>query len=243
VAEARRARVWGLIAERAGGRGGAVSAADACDVAAAVSGADGAWLTAMSDPARRVLVHATGGRAAELEELQFTMGEGPCVEAFTAGMPVLVPDLGAGGWRARWPGFTVAAGQAGASAVFAFPLAQGAIRIGVLGLYRGAPGPLGPEGLADVLVCADAALQLLLSARSGADGHGHPNGDGWHGHHVRVYQATGMVSVQRGVGLEEALALLRAHAFAHDLPLGEVAARVVARHLRLDSGGAWEPPG
>jgi AmiR/NasT family two-component response regulator len=47
-----------------------------------------------------------------------------------------------------------------------------------------------------------------------------------------------MVSVQRGVGLEEALALLRAHAFAHDLPLGEVATRVVARRLRLDSGGA-----
>jgi hypothetical protein len=230
--------VWGLVAERAGVRGGTVSAGDACEVAAAVSGADGAWLTAMSDPARRVLVHATGRRAAELEELQFTVGEGPCVDAFTAGMPVLVPDLGAGGWRARWPGFTVAGGQAGASAVFAFPLAQGAIRIGVLGLYRDAPGSLDPEGLSDVLVCADAALLLLLSARSGTDGHWHPDGDGWHGHHVRVYQATGMVSVQRGVGLEEALALLRAHAFAHDLPLGEVAAQVVARRLRLDSGGA-----
>jgi hypothetical protein len=127
--------------------------------------------------------------------------------------------------------------------VFAFPLAQGAIRIGVLGLYRGAPGPLGTEGLADVLVCADAALLLLLNARSGTDGPGQPDGDGWHAHHSRVYQATGMVSVQRGVGLEEALALLRAHAFAHDLPLGEVAAQVVARRLRLDSGGAWEPPG
>ena len=230
--------MWGLVAARAGVRGGAVSAADACEVAAAVSGADGAWLTAMSAPARRVLVHATGPQAAELEELQFTVGEGPCVEAFTAGMPVLVPDLGADGWGARWPGFTVAAEQTGAAAVFAFPLAQGAIRIGVLGLYRGAAGPLGPEGLADVLVCADAALLLLLNTRSGTDRHGQPDGDGWHGHHSRVYQATGMVSVQRGVGLEEALALLRAHAFAHDLPLGEVAARVVARRLRLDSGGA-----
>ena len=217
-----------------------MSASDACEVAAAVSGADGAWLTVMSDPARRILVHATGRRAAELEELQFTVGEGPSVDAFTAGFPVLVPDLGASGWRARWPGFTVAGGQAGASAVFAFPLAQGAIRVGVLGLYRGKPGPLGPEGLADVLVCADVALLLLLNARSGTDGHGHPNGDsdGWRGLHTQVYQATGMVSVQREVGLEEALALLRAYAFAHDLPLGEVAAQVVARRLRLDSGGA-----
>jgi hypothetical protein len=239
VAEARRVRVWGLVAERAGARRDAVSAGDACEVAAAVSGADGAWLTVMSDPARRILVHATGALAAELEELQFTMGEGPCVDAFTAGTPVLVPDLGASGWRARWPGFAVAGGQAGASAVFAFPLAQGAIRIGALGLYRGTPGPLGPEGLADVLVCADAAL-LLLSARSGIDGHPNGDSDSWPGLRTQVYQATGMVSVQREVGLEEALALLRAYAFAHDLPLGEVAAQVVARRLRLDYDGAGE---
>ena len=231
-----------MDAERAGARGAVVSAGDACEVAAVVSGADGAWLTAMSAPARGELVHATGTRAAELEELQFTVGEGPCVAAFTSGAPVLAPDLLAGRWRARWPGFSAAAGHTGASAMFAFPLAQGAIRVGVLGLYLAAPGPLTPAILSDVLVCADAALALLLSARSGTDGHGHPDGDGWSGRHAPVYQATGMVSVQRGVGLEEALALLRGHAFAHDLPLGEVAARVVARRLRLDSAGAGEGP-
>ena len=59
--------------------------------------------------------------------------------------------------------------------------------------------------------------------------------DGWPAHHARVYQATGMVSAQRGVGLEASLALLRAYAFAHDQALGEVAAAVVARRLRLDS--------
>jgi len=221
-----------------------VSAADACEVAAVVSGADGAWLTAMSDPGRRVLMHATGARAMELEELQFTVGEGPCADAFTSGVPVLVPDLEAVGVRGRWPGLTVADGHAGASALFAFPLAQGAIRVGVLGLYRATAGPLGPEELADVLVCADTALLLLLGARSAAPGlDGLPDGDGWRGHRAPVYQATGMVSVQRGVGLEEALALLRAYAFAYDLPLGEVAARVVGRRLRLDLGNAEEPAG
>lgn len=242
MAETRRVRVWGLVAARAGARAAAVSAADACEVAAAVSGADGAWLTVMSGPARRVLAHATGGQAAELEELQFTVGEGPCLDAFTSGGPVLAPDLGAAGARARWPVFTAAGQDAGASAVFAFPLAQGEIRVRVLGLYRAAPGPLSPDGLADVLACADAALQLLLSARSGDGGDGHPGGGGWGGHRARVYQATGMVSVQRGVGLEEALALLRAHAFAHGLPLGEVAERVVARLLRLDPDSG-EPAG
>src|SRR6201996_4304385 len=97
VADAPGSRVWGLIAERAGDREAPVSAGDACAVAAAVAGVDGAWLTVMSDPARRVLAHATGAKAAELEELQFALGEGPCVDAFTVGSPMLAPDLEAPG--------------------------------------------------------------------------------------------------------------------------------------------------
>ena len=190
-------------------------------------------------------MHATGPRAAELDELQFTLGEGPATDAFNAGRLVLVPDLSATGWRERWPGFAVAGQQAGAAAIFAFPLVQGAIQLGVLGLYRETPGSLSPDALADVLVCADAALLLLLSSRAGTDGDGGPSPleAGWEDDHAQVYQATGMVSAQRGVGLEEALAVLRAHAFAQDLTLDEVAAAVVARKLRLDRGEAGEPAG
>jgi GAF domain len=246
VADARRPRIWGLAAERAAARGAAVSAADACEVAVAVAELDGGWLTVMSDPARRVLVHATGPRAAELEDLQFTLGEGPCADAFTSGSPVLVPELDAPGWQARWPGFAAAGAEAGAAAVFAFPLVLGAIRVGVLGLYRETPGSLSPGALADALVCADTALQLVLNSRDGAAGDGNGQAhDGeapetWPDGRAEVYQATGMVSAQRGVGLEEALALLRAYAFAHDQALDQVSAAVVARRLRLDSD---EPAG
>jgi hypothetical protein len=104
VAYRRQARLWGLAAGSAGTRRTPVPAADACEVAAAVGGVDGGWLSVMSDPARRALVHATGPRAAELDELQFTLGEGPCVDAFGTGGPVLVADLGAARWaRAPWP--------------------------------------------------------------------------------------------------------------------------------------------
>lgn len=245
MADGRRARLWGLVAESAGARGAPVSAGDACEAAAAVAGADGGWLSVMSDPSRRALVHATDQRAADLEELQFTLGEGPCTDAFSSGSPVLVADLGDEGWRERWPGFAVAGLMAGATAVSAFPLVLGAIRLGVLGLYRKTPGSLSPRALADVLVCADAALMLILNSRAGTDGDGASGqlADGWSGHHFQVYQATGMVSAQRGVGLEEALAVLRAHAFAQDLTLDEVAAAVVARRLRLDDGDAGRPAG
>ena len=242
MADPRRARLWGLVAERAGIQGVTVSAGHACEVAAAVAGVDGGWLSMMSDPARRVLIHATGQRAAELEELQFSLGEGPCTDAFRSGSPVLVADLAARGWREWWPGFTQAGVAAGAAALFAFPLVQGAIRVGVLGLYRATPGSLSPGALSDVLVCADVALLLLLNSRAGLDGGGDGFAeDGWSDDHARVYQATGMLSAQRGVGLEAALALLRAYAFSHDLTLDEVASAVVARRLRLDSDGAGFP--
>ncbi len=219
-----------------------MSAAHACTVAVAVAGLNGGWLSVMSDPARRALVHATDRRAAGLDELQFTLGEGPCADAFGSGNPVLVADLEAPGWRAWWPGFAVAGVAAGAAAVFAFPLVQGAIRVGVLGLYRETPGSLSPGALADVLVCADAALVLLLNSRAGVDGNGGGLAqDGWSDDHARVYQATGMVSAQRGTGLEEALAMLRGYAFSHDLTLDEVAAAVVSRQLRLDRDETGEP--
>jgi hypothetical protein len=284
VPDGRRARLLALLAERAAARGTPVSAADACEVAVAAAGMDGGWLSVLSDPARRALVHATSRQAAELDELQFTLGEGPCVDAFESGSPVLVADLGAPGWGERWPGFTMTGAKAEAAAVFVFPLAMGAIRLGVLGLYRKTAGSLSAGALADVLVCADIALQLLLNSRAGfggagsagtgvdgngvdgngADGNGFDgtgvdgngfdgngfdgNGvdrliDGWSDDHAGVYQATGMVSAQRGVGLEQALALLRAHAFSHDRTLHEVAAAVVARRLRLDSDEAGEPAG
>ena len=94
-------------------------------------------------------------------------------------------------------------------------------------------------------MCADAALMLLLNSRAGSAGDGASVqlANGWSDDHAQVYQATGMVSAQRDVGLEEALAVLRAHAFGQDLTLDEVAAAVVARRLRLDDDDADESAG
>ena len=241
MADQRRSRLWGLIAEQAGLQGATVSAAHACTVAVKVAGVNGGWLSVMSDPARRALVHATDRRAAELDELQFTLGEGPCADAFGSGNPVLVANLEAPGWRAWWPGFAVAGVAAGAAAVFAFPLAQGAIRVGVLGLYRETPGSLSPGALADVLVCADAALVLLLNSRAGVDGN---EGVG-PGRLVRRPRpglsgdGDGVRAARDGAGGGAGRAA-RVRV-PHDLTLDEVAAAVVSRQLRLDRDETGEP--
>jgi hypothetical protein len=234
VVNDRAVKVWGWIA--AAHRGdGPVSVAAVCNAAALRVGVDGASVTAMSGPDLREPLFASDELSALLEELQFTTGEGPAAEDFRLGAPVLVGDLESA--AARWPGFVPEAVAAGARALFALPLQAGAIRIGVLSLYRALPGPLSAGELADVLVFADIALQLLLDASSGISGSpGYRPLNGLSDRRAVVYQATGMISVQLDVSLEEALARLRAHAFAASAALGDVAGDVVSRRLRFDPG-------
>ena len=183
--------------------------------------------------AAREPLFASDELTARLEEIQFTTGEGPGWEDFRFGSPVLVPDLEAA--TARWPGFAPAAVAAGARAVFALPLQAGAIRVGMLSLYRERPGSLTPAELADALVLADIALGMMLDAAAGISllPEYRPL-DGLSDSRAGVYQAAGMISVQLGVSLEVAFVRLRAHAFATGGALSDVADAVVTRDLRLD---------
>jgi ANTAR domain len=235
VSRERVVRVWAQVAQQA--RGSVVSVAHVCAAAVAGVRVDGAGVTVMVSPTVREVMHATDRVAGELEEWQLTFGEGPCVDAFTAGGPVLVVDIGSRDCLARWPGFAPAAVDSGARAVFALPLQVGAIRLGVLNLYRTRPGPLGPHELADGLAFAEVAGVLLLD---GAAGTGQQTAElAWQrddptADQAQVAQATGMMLVQLGVGADAAFARLRAYAYAHGLRLGDVARDVVERRLRFE---------
>jgi GAF domain len=216
VAEILRA-AW---AESPDGTGLPTSLAAACVRSLPVSGVG---LALMTDDGPAGIIAATDGAAMELEELQFNLGEGPCVDASQTGRPVLQPDL-ARTAPLRWPAFAGGALEAGVRALFAFPLRVGAIRVGVLDLYRDRAGPLSTDELAEALSFADAATLLLLHEQaSTAASSAVPVLDD----RAEVHQATGVVSVQAAVGLAEALVLLRARAFADQRPLGDLARDVL----------------
>jgi hypothetical protein len=246
VSTSRRDRIWGLIVSQAAGRGRPVSAGDACVAAAAATGATGAWLTAARDAEAGHLMRVTDKLSEQLAELQLMLGEGPSLDAAASGGPVLASHLNAAEDRRRWPAFAPAAGRAGAAAVFAFPLVIGAIRTGVLSLYRNQPGPLSTFQLGDALIFADAATVLLLDAQDHPGGNGSDGSNGaaaapggqpadlaWH--RAEIDQATGMLTEQLGVGIADAFIRLRAYAYARDLRLTDVAHDIVARRLRLSS--------
>ncbi|MFI6096518.1 GAF and ANTAR domain-containing protein [Lentzea sp. NPDC051213] len=197
-----------------------------------VSGAGVALMTAAGPSG--VVLAATDARARKLEELQFALGEGPCVEASNSGRPVLEPDLAVQG-PARWPLFGAAVLAAGVRAVFAFPLRVGAIRVGVLDLYRDTPGLLATLEVADAQAFAEAATVVVLhlqehDGRAGTDSAlGGPIDS-----QAVVHQATGMISVQLDVSLVEALLRLRAHAYAAGRTVSAVATDVVNRRTSFD---------
>jgi hypothetical protein len=228
--------VWAQIGRQS--QGAPLSVAHVCAAVVAGVRVDGAGVTMMASPTARDTVHATDRVARELEEWQLAYGEGPCMDAFAAGGPVLVVDLGSPDCSARWPAFTPAALDSGAQAVFALPLQIGAIRLGVLDLYRSRPGPLTPPELADALAYADTAGMLLLD---GAASTPPDTADlAWQrddptAHHAQVHQATGMILAQLGIKADTAFARLRAYAFAHDRRMGDVASDVVARRLRFQA--------
>ncbi|HEX6337950.1 MAG TPA: ANTAR domain-containing protein [Jiangellaceae bacterium] len=233
--ENRATRVWASIHARARADGTGATVQHACLACAQATVAAGAGLS-MTSGTGPELMFATDSHAEELEELQFTLGQGPAVDGADGASPVLVADLSAAEAWSRWPLFAPAAAERGIGAVFAFPVAAGAARFGMLDLYRRSAGPLSSAELADALAYSDAILVLALYDRGGlhAGVEMLTNGD-LAERRAEVHQAAGMASIQLGVTVIDALARLRAYAFVHDRGLAEVAADVVARRLRFSS--------
>jgi ANTAR domain len=230
--------MWAQVAEHAAAQGRPVSVADVCAVAVSSAQLGGGWLAAARGGGPDFVMCVTDPVSERLAEFQLMLGEGPCHDVLASAGPVLASDLGDEECVGRWPAFTSAALRLGAGAVFAFPLIVGAIRSGVLGLYRGSPGPLSHRQLGDLLILADAATVMLLSsAHGGGEGDDGIAVDGQARdlalHRAEIDQATGMLTVQLGVPAAAAFARLRAYAYAQDRRLADVAGDIVARRLRL----------
>jgi hypothetical protein len=168
-----------------------------------------------------------------VEDLQFTLGEGPGLDAYASGRPVLEPDLSRPA-TARWSAFAPAALREGVLGVFSFPLVAGSSRLGALDLARATTGPLSPGQRADAVVMADVVAQTLLAAQSDAQpGRLRSELGDFRTLRLEVHQAAGMLSEQLDIRAADALVMLRAHAYAEQRQIDVVAREVVTRKLRI----------
>lgn len=206
-----------------------------CRGALPSTGVDGAGVALVTRTGHRATVCATDDVAGRLEEAQFVLGEGPCVDASSGRTPVLLDDLLHLGpdTHARWPGFLHAAAEVRVRSVFAFPLRMGAVAFGALHLYRLVPGPLDDEQLRAALLLTDAVALLLLELSAGPDTLLGPVDGARTALRFQVHAAAGMAKVQLGRSIEHALIQLRAVAFAEERPIDDVARDVLDGRLRF----------
>lgn len=228
---------------------------DLSRTAARLTGVDGAAIALLTESTGvRDLVRATDAMSYHLDELQFTLGEGPCLDVFSpAGSPQLVPDMGADVASRRWPMFTAEARAVGVRAVFAFAVNAGTRPLGVLELYRRSAGPLAEDESRVAALCAQTVATTIAQNWDAVIAHLGPGSDAarvaeWlaadevvaqgANSRAQVYLASGMVAVQLHVPTIEAMARLRAHAFQTGRSIKDVADDIVAR--RLDTRGTFD---
>lgn len=216
-----------------------------CHVCADLLEVDGASISVLHEGTTAGTFGSTEKRNEWLDELQFTFGEGPSVDAVANGTPVLVPDLG-GQWERRWPAFTEAVLAGGIGAVFAFPVTLASSCVGSLNLFRSAAGPLADDAFISALLTAELAALPLLNLMSSDLNWDAASRDGGGWEHlasldrVEVYQATGMLIAALAIRPTDALVRLRAYAFTNGMTAAEVALAVLDRRLPLDAA-TWHP--
>ena len=231
------------------GADSALAAADQlCHACVEFLGVDGASVSLVHAGSSQGTFGSSGELSRRLDALQFTFGEGPCLDSVRDGTPVLVADL-ADPTEQRWPAFRGAVLESGVNAVFALPVAIATLPIGALDLFCNRSGALTAQSMSGGLLAAElAALPLLdlMAADVAWDSAGQSD-VGWQQlaslERVEVYQATGMIMAALDISPTDALVRLRAHAFAYGMTASEAAWAVVERRLSLDSDDWRSEPG
>jgi len=190
-------------------------------------------ISTLGDPLGSATVCASDALAERIDEIQLDLGEGPCWEALATRLPVLEADL-ATTTGARWPAALDELLRVGARAVFSFPMHIGTIPVGAVDLsvreerFLTAAQVRGARALTEA-----AARRVLRDALAAAVGDGTADPEPGRYSRREVHQATGMAAAQLGVSVDDALLVLRAHAYATERTVRDVAADLIARRLDL----------
>jgi hypothetical protein len=225
-----------------------------CDTCVEQTQTDGGAVSLLSSAGVRAVVYATNDASTTLEMMQIDLAEGPCVDAGAGPSPVLINDLQdpREGVVERWPFFLPQVDALGIRSVFAFPVHIGSVVLGTLELHRTRAGRLEPRQVTTALQAADQVAAAILDVVGADDGgraetasadgvslgdgsvDGGPLDAGMLGRSAAsVHQAAGMVMVQSGSTIDEAMAQLRASAFAEGVSLISLSAEVISGRRRF----------
>lgn len=226
-----------LLAAVDGRRG--VDAADSlCAACVTLFDIEAAAISLVFDGVSSGTLGSSSAPARTYDELQFTLGEGPCLDSVKHEIPMLAVDLAK---EPRWPAYGPAMLAHNIRSVYALPIVVAAEFIGALDLFRVQPGELDGDALAGAIAAAELAgvtvLDLLDADLQAAITD--PSSNAWTElnalSRAEVSQATGMLVAQLGVEPAEALVRLRAYAYATGRSATDVAGDILDRRLKLQA--------
>jgi ANTAR domain/GAF domain len=221
------------------GRCGVWAADGLCRACVALFGVDAAVISLVIEGTNAGTLGASGAPARTYDELQFTLGEGPCLDTVAHRSPTLIADL-ADPAEVRWPAYRSAMLAHGIRGLYAVPVVIAGDCIGALELFCQDPATLGTQQLAGGLMAAELA-QLPALNLLGNDllAITDPDDDAWTELNTlcraEVSQATGVLVAQLGIGPTEALVRLRGHAYATGRSATDVAHDILEHRLHLDA--------
>jgi hypothetical protein len=222
------------------GQRGLAAADSLCEACVTLFSIDAAAISLIFSGVTTGTLGSSGASARKYDELQFTFGEGPCLDSVAQRAPVLVADL-ANANDVRWPAYGPAMLDYKIRGIFAIPVVLAGEFVGALDLFRAQPGELPVDQLAGAVIAAELAgmplLDLIHSDLQAAVND--PNSSAWAEFNAlsrtEVSQATGMLVAQLGVEPAEALVRLRAHAYATNRSATDVARDILDRRLQLEA--------
>ncbi len=223
-----------------GAHRGVAAANRLCEACVELLSVDAAAISLVFDGTNTGTLGASGDRGRIYDELQFTLGEGPCLESVSTRAPVLVIDLIADVGTGRWPAYGPALLAYDIRGVYAMPVLVGGEYLGALDLFRTRASVLDGDDLAGALVAAELAEMPLLDllAEDLQAAVADPDSFAWAELNTitraEVSQATGMLVAQLEITAVEALVRLRAHAYRSGRSATEVARDILERRLRLE---------
>lgn len=192
--------------------------------------ADGGAISLGFDTSERTMLCVTDDWVSLFEDVQDTLGEGPSLEALRTARPVVCQS-----WEEqaeRWPVLMRAMPEAVApTLLYAFPMVPESTLVGVVSLHvRPSRALARPAAELDFL--ADVLGSAIVGGVTGDD-----SGHAVWSERDRISQATGMVVAQLGLRPGDALAVLRAHAFAHEASVAEISRLVLDQSLIFTDDG------
>ncbi|MEA3020090.1 MAG: hypothetical protein QOI47_1614 [Actinomycetota bacterium] len=196
---------------------------DVLDVAAA-----GLMLAAPDGELRVMASSSEAMRLLELFELQSQ--EGPCLDCYRTGEPVLNQDLAT--VNGRWPRFAAEALDAGFHSVHALPMRLRGTVIGALNLFHAGAGVMRQADVEAAQALADVATIAILQHRAVLEAQMvNEQLQNALNSRIVIEQAKGMVGERAGLNMEQAFVALRQHARNHNLRLADVAEQIIRGSL------------